>query len=92
MVLVYHTSNEVFGREIQILQTASESEARARAALEAEASAQRAARAVTAACESVAQRLANDLGHRRVISKMRKENEALIKTNEELQVHCRSRL
>ena len=38
-----------------LLQTASESEARARAASEGEASAARAARAVTAACESVAQ-------------------------------------
>ena len=73
-------------RGIQIFQTASECEARAKSALEAEASAESAARAVTAACESVAQRLANDLGHRRVISKMRKENEALSKAKEELQV------
>ena len=66
-------------------QTAAESDARAKAALEAEASAEGAARAVAAACESVAQRLAGDLGHRKVIAKLRKENEALIKAKGEVE-------
>ena len=66
-------------------QTAAESDARAREALEAEASAEGAARAVAAACESVAQRLAGDLGHRKVIAKLRKENEALIKAKGEVE-------
>ena len=58
-------------RASEAVETASESDARARAALEAEAAAARAARAVTAACESVAQRLANDLGHRHSIARLR---------------------
>ena len=67
------------------MQTAAESDARAKAALEAEASAEGAARAVAAACESVAHRLAGDLGHRKVIVKLRKENEALMKAKEEVE-------
>ena len=68
------------------VQTAAESDARAKAAVEAEASTEGAARAVAAACDSVAQRLASDLGHRKVIVKLRKENEALNKAKGEVEV------
>ena len=83
-VIVCHESRQVFVGNSNA-QTAAESDARARAALEAEASAEGAARAVAAACESVAQRLAGDLGHRKVIAKLRKENEALIKAKGEVE-------
>ena len=84
-IFAFHESRLTFVGNSDV-QTTAESDARAKAALEAEASAEGAARAVAAACESVAQRLAGDLGHRKVIVKLRKENEALIKAKENFEV------
>ena len=64
-------------RASEAVKTAAESEARARAARAAEASAASAVKAVADACESLSGRLNNDRGHRKVISKMRTENEEL---------------